>query len=133
MKFPWLRQRGRNDRKRDRALRRQEVDAIGVNGDRQRGTLRFEIGDQIAKRRRIQHRARQQVGSRLSRLLEHGYRQRLAAVLLLQLREPQRRGHPGRSTADDQNVYFECFAAHGVLTTKVTKDRRPRRKTPNQY
>ena len=42
-------------------------------------------------------------------------------MLLVQLRQPQRRRHPGRPAADDQHVDFESFARHGVLTTTATK------------
>ena len=47
--------------------------------------------------------------ARLARLVEHGDRQRLAATVFLQLREPQRRGHAGRAAADDQDIEFERF------------------------
>ena len=46
----------------------------------------------------------------LARLLEHRDRERLAALLLLELRQPQRSRHPGGAAADDQDVDFEGFA-----------------------
>ena len=48
----------------------------------------------------------------LTRLLEHRHRERLTALLLLQLCQPQRRGHPGRAAADDKDVDVERFARH---------------------
>ena len=67
----------------------------------------------------------------LARLLEHGNRERLAALLLLQLRQPQRGRHPGGAAADDQDVDFEGFtgkklpvpapAPASVLTLANTK------------
>jgi hypothetical protein len=41
---------------------------------------------------------------RLSRFFEHSDGQRLAALLLLQLRQPQGRRHAGRPAADDEDV-----------------------------
>ncbi len=65
----------------------------------------------------------------LARLLEHGDRQRLAAVLFLQLREPKRRGQSRGAAADDQDVDVERFALHerhegheDELATKITKN-----------
>ena len=49
-----------------------------------------------------------------ARFLEHRDRQRLAASLLLQLRQPERRGQPRRPAADDQDVDFERVARHRV-------------------
>ena len=57
-------------------------------------------------------RARQHVRAGLARLLEHRDRQRLAALLLLQLRQPQRGRQPGGAAADDQDVDFEGLARH---------------------
>ena len=44
------------------------------------------------------------------RLLEHRDRQRLAARAFLKLGEAKRRGHSGRSAADDEHIDFEGFA-----------------------
>ena len=43
-------------------------------------------------------------------LLDDGNRQRFAALLLLELREPQRRGQAARPAADDQDVDFKRLA-----------------------
>jgi hypothetical protein len=61
------------------------------------------------------------VRRRLARFFEDRNRQRLAAILLLQLRESQGRRHPGRSAADDEDVDLESLARHWTLTTKGTK------------
>ena len=78
--------------------------------------MRLEVGDELAQRRRIEHRARQHVRAGLARLLEHGDRQRLAALRLLQLRQAQRRRQPGRAAADDQDVDVEGLAFHRSAT-----------------
>jgi hypothetical protein len=49
-----------------------------------------------------------------ARLLEDGNRQWLTAVLLLQLREAERRGQARRSSADNQDVNVEGLASHTV-------------------
>ena len=59
----------------------------------------------------------------LARLLEHGDRERLAAFLLLQLREPQRRRHPGGPAADDQHVDFEGLANRQWLSSSSSFQR----------
>ena len=67
----------------------------------------------------------------LARLLEHGNRRPAAAVLLLQLRQPQRRGHPGGAAADDEDVDVERFARHQVFATKDTKESKVTKKDSN--
>ena len=83
---------------------------VVVHLGRERRALLLEVGNQLAQRRRIEHGARQHVRAGLARLLEHRNRERLAALRLLQLRQPQRRRHAGRPAADDQDVDFEGFA-----------------------
>ena len=46
----------------------------------------------------------------VARFLEDRDREPIAATLFLQLREPQRRGHPGGPAADDQDVDLEGLA-----------------------
>jgi hypothetical protein len=46
----------------------------------------------------------------LPRLLEHGDGQRLAAFLLLELRQTERRRHARRSAAHDENIDLERLA-----------------------
>ena len=59
---------------------------------------------------RIEHGAREHVRAGLARLLEHRDGERLAALFLLQLREPQRRRQPGGPAADDQHIDVESLA-----------------------
>ena len=80
-------------------------------GAERRATL-LEVRHQVFERARIEHRPRQHVRARLPRLLEHRDRQRLAAALLLQLCQPERRRHPRRAAPDDENVYLEGFTLH---------------------
>ena len=46
----------------------------------------------------------------LARLLEHRDRKRLAALLLLELRQAKRSRHPGGPAADNQNVDVKSLA-----------------------
>ena len=112
--MPWLRSGGGVIGSWMRELRPgEEVDVILVHLRLERGALLEEVRDQVAQRRRIEHRAREHVGAGLARLLEHRNRERLAAVCLLQLREPQRRRQARRTAADDEHVYVERLAIHG--------------------
>ena len=85
---------------------------IVVHFGGERRALLLEVRHELAQRRRVEHRAGQRVRAGLARLLEDGNRERLAALLLLQLRQPQRGRHPGGAAADDQDVDFEGFAVH---------------------
>ena len=85
---------------------------IVVHLGRERRPLLLEVRNELAERRRIEHRPGEHVRARFARFLEDGDRERLAALLLLQLRQPQRRRHPGGAAADDQDVDFEGFALH---------------------
>ena len=80
----------------------------------------LKSGIEILQRRRIEHGARQHVRAGLARLLEHGDGERLAALFLLELREPQRRRHPGGPAADDQDIDFEGLAL-GHATCSVRR------------
>ena len=85
---------------------------VHLRGERRAPFL--EVGDELLQRRRIEHGAGEHVRAGLPRLLQHRDRERLAALCLLQLREPQRRRHAGRAAADDQHVDFEGFAVHSA-------------------
>ena len=63
--------RRRRDRKFDLAGLRKEVDAIFAHLRRKRRALGLEIGNQLCKRARIEHRSRQQMRAGLGGLLEH--------------------------------------------------------------
>jgi len=102
--------RRRRDRKLDFAGLREEVDRVVMHGRGERRAFRLKIRDQLAQRRRIEHRAREHVRAWFAGLLEQRDRQRLAALFLLQLRQPQRCRHPRRSAADDQDVDVEGLA-----------------------
>ena len=90
----------------------EEVDVIVVHQGAERRAALLEVGDQVAERARIEHRAREHVRAGLPRLLEHRDGERLAAALLLQLCQPQCRRHPRRAAPDDENVYLEGFTLH---------------------
>src|SRR5688572_5727863 len=107
-------ERGRDDREWQLRLRRQKVDMVLVDLGRQRSALFLEVRDQVAQRGGVKDGAREHVRRRLARLLEDGNRQRLATLLLLDLREAKRRREPGRAAADDQNINFERLAIHGI-------------------
>jgi hypothetical protein len=53
------------------------------------------------------------VRARLARLLQNGDGERLPSLFVLQLRQPQRRGEPGRPAANDQDVNLERLSGHG--------------------
>ena len=99
----------------------EEVDVIVVHlGAERRATL-LEVRHQVVERPRIEHGARQHVRAGLARLLEHRDRQRLAAALLLQLCQPQRRRHARRAAADDEDVDFEGFTLHRHLIPLLSR------------
>ena len=74
-------ERRRDDREPDlRSLGQEIDDVVALDGRRERRALGLKVGNELAERRRIEHRARQDVRASLARLLEHGNRQRLAAL-----------------------------------------------------
>ena len=83
---------------------------IAMDRNGERDALRLAVRDQFTERRRIEHCPGQRVRTGLARLLEHGDRQRFAAVCLLQLRETKRGREAGGATADDQDIDFESLA-----------------------
>ena len=94
------------------AAAREEVDVIVVHLGGERRALRLEVGNELAQRRRIEHRARQHVRAGLARLLEHGDRQRLAAAAAFcSCASRSAADMPGRAAADDQDVDFEGLAS----------------------
>ena len=103
-------ERRRRDRKRQLPAAGEEVHADRGAPRRRAARPGLEVRHELAQRRRIEHRAGQRVRADFARLLEHGDRERLAALLLLELGEPQRSRHPGGAAADDQDVDFEGFS-----------------------
>ena len=93
---------------------------VVVHLGRERGALRLEIRHELPQRRRVEDRARERMRAHFARLLEHGDRQRLAALLLLELRQAQRGRHPGGAAADDEDVYFEGFTFHAHSVSRIT-------------
>ena len=91
---------------------RQEVHVVVVHLGRERRALLLEVRHELAQRRRVEDGARERMRADFARLLEHGDRQRLAALLFLELRQAQRGRHPGGAAADDQDVDFEGFTIH---------------------
>jgi hypothetical protein len=63
-----------------------------VNRGCERGVFRLEIRDELVERTGIQERAREHVAACFARFLEHGDRQWLAPLRLLQLGELERGG-----------------------------------------
>ena len=102
----------RRERQRELPAVGEQVDAVVVDVGLDGRALFAKVGDQLDEARRIEHGARQQVRAGLARLLEHRDGQRLAALRLLQLREPQGRRQAGRTAADDEDVDFEGFSFH---------------------
>ena len=103
-------QRRRRNRKLNLRAAREEVDVIVMNVRSEWRTALFEVGEEHLERGWIEHRAGEHVSARLARLLEHRNRQRLAARRFLELGEPKRCRHAGRSAADDEDIDFEGFA-----------------------
>src|SRR5690606_38513938 len=99
----------------------EEVDAVVRHLARQRRALGLEVGDQVAKRRGVEQRARELVRPEFPALLEHRDRERLAAVGLLQLGQLQRRRQPGRAAADDEDIDFERLAFHYAFSSSATR------------
>src|SRR5262245_34378834 len=58
------------------------------------------------------------MGAGLTGLLDDRNRQRLAALGLLELRQPQRGRQPCGTSADNQDVNFEGFSCHQRPTKK---------------
>ena len=117
-------QRRRDDRERQLRRSGQEVDAIVRDlGDERRAFL-AKVGNQLAKRRGVEHGARQ-LCAPASRAFSSTAIDSGAPACCLQLREPNRRRQPGRPAADDQDVDVERLTLHG--TTKITKVRRHER------
>jgi hypothetical protein len=92
---------------------------VVVHLRRKRRPFLFEVGNELAKGRRIENRSGEHVRSGLARFLEDGNRQRLARVLFLQLRQPQRGRHAGRSPTDNQDVNFEGFAFQNSILAAI--------------
>ena len=105
-------ERRRSDWKLDLARAGEKVDVIVMDFSREWGAALLEVRHELPERRRIEDRARQHVGPDLARLLQHRNRERFAAALLLQLRQPERSRHPRRTAADDEDVYVEGIATH---------------------
>ena len=107
------RRRGRLER--DRALRvRQQVDGVLLDGPVGRPVALVEVREQLAHRRRVHHRARQQVRARALALLDERHRhlaERLHQRLVLgeQLRQPDRAGEAGRAAADDHDADLDAL------------------------
>jgi hypothetical protein len=83
-------ERRRDDRKGDPGSPREEVHVVHVHVGRKRRPAFLEIGNEIGQCRRVEHGTREHVRPSLARLLEHRHRQRVAAMLFLQLCEPER-------------------------------------------
>ena len=111
-------ERRRDDRSTQLAALGQEIHRFVVHFDGQRRALPSEVGDELRERRWIEHGAGQTVGADLARLLEHGNRERLSALGLLQLREPERRRHAGGPAAHDQDIDVELLAHGSQLTAE---------------
>ena len=108
-------QRRRRERQRELPAVGEHVDAIVVDVGLDGRALFAKVGDQLDEARGIEHGARQQVRAGLARLLEHRDRQRLAALRLLELRQPQSGRQSGRPAADDEHVNVEGFSFHLAL------------------
>ncbi len=115
-------ERRRNDRKAECSAFSQEVDTIVRDRRRDRRTLRLEVGNQLAERRRIQNRARQDMRASLACLLEHRDRER-AAVGGGALCQPERACQAGRAAADDEDVDFEGFSRSAHVGIRFHKSR----------
>ncbi len=105
-------ERRRSDWKLDLAGPGEKVDVIVMDFRGEWRAALLEVRHELPERRRIEDRARQHVGPDLARLLQHRNRERFAAALLLQLRQPERSRHPRRTAADDEDVYVERIATH---------------------
>ncbi len=103
-------ERRRRDRQPQLLPGRQEVDVVLVHFRRQRRALGLEIRDEVAQRGRVEQGARELMPAGVAGLFDHRDRQRLPALLLVQLREAQGRGQAGRPAPDNQDVYFEGLA-----------------------
>ena len=108
--LPWLRNGGGVGLQRDRALRvRHEVDACPFDRPERRPVLLGQVREQPLHRRRVHHRARQQVRAGVLALLDQRHRhlaERLHQRLVLgeQLHQPDRAGEAGRAAADDRDA-----------------------------
>ena len=105
----------------------EQVDAVLVDIGVERRPGGAKVGNELRERPRIEHGARQQVGTRLPCLLDHRDRQRGTRRRLLQLGETQRRRHPCRSATDDENVDLEGLAFAHFFSSAVSAGRNSNR------
>ena len=94
---------------RDRAALGHEVDGVLRDRPVRRPVGLVDVGQQLAQRRRLHHRAGQEVRPRRLPLLDERDRDLPEALgecrlLLEQLRQPDRAGEPGRAAADDHHA-----------------------------
>ncbi len=112
--------RRRRGLERDRALRvRQQVHGVGVDGAVGRPVLLTDVGEELLHRRRVHHRAREQVGPGRLALLHQRHRhlaERLHERLVLrqQLRQADRAGEAGGAAAHDRDAHLDALVL-GVL------------------
>ncbi len=91
-----------------------------------------QSGMQLTEGRSIEDRARQDVRSGFARLLEHGDRQRIAAVRLLELRETKCGRQAGGAAADDQHIDFESLGHKTSVPSLLSTVLGPRRRAMDQ-
>ncbi len=116
--------RRRRDRQPQLVLRRQEIDVVLVNRRAERRALALEIRDQLEQRGGIEQRARQGVRAGLARLFDHRDRERLAALLLLQLSQAQRSREAAGACPDDQDIDVQRLASRKLPFLQFSGERR---------
>ncbi len=99
-------ERRRCNGKLDLAGPGQKVDRFVMDFRGERRAALLEVRDEIAEARRIEDGAGQHVRAGFAPFFKHGDRERVAALRLLQLRQPQRGREPRGTSADDQDIDF---------------------------
>ena len=106
------RQREIGETERARLGQPQELVVGDVRLDRRAFFL--PVGNEFVQADRVDHRARQDVGSDLGALLENADRD-LVIALGRELLQTDRRRQPGRAATNDHHVVFHCLARHSRL------------------
>jgi hypothetical protein len=100
---------GRRRRDAQRAPLREQVDRLLAHLPVAREPLDRRVGEEVAQRRRLHDRAREEMGAGRATLLEHrqGHLSELfggLGVVPQELPEPDRRREAGRAGADDEDA-----------------------------
>ena len=110
----------------------EEQEPVLRSGRVERRPALLPVREQLVQRTRLDHRSGQDVRAHLGALLHQAHLQ-LAAVLLGELAQPDRRREARRTAADDDDVEFHAFSFHRGLQALVDAGVGAPRKGPVCY